>query len=242
MIRPGLLLWAALVVAAGLLLYKVKHDVRELEEELAGLNRAIQERRDRIHVLEAEWSLLNEPERLRDLATRHLALGPLRADQLARASEAVPRLALAPARALPAAEPPAPVAQSAPATEPPLAPTVVASLPLPPVFPDPVPRSAPPPQAAERRSIATPAPSSALPQARPLSAPEAPAPRPAPRPAAAPVSPATGPAGPIAAPPQPSPAATPAAPATPALPRPALASALGTPAGILPPPVAGPPR
>lgn len=242
MIRPAVLLWAALVVAAGLLLYKVKHDVRELEEELAGLNRAIQERRDRIHVLEAEWSLLNEPERLRDLATRHLALAPLRADQLARASEAVPRLALAPARALPAAELPAPVAQTAPAAEPSLAQTVVASLPLPPVFPDVVPRSASLPQAAEPRSVATSAPSSVPPQARPLSAGETPAPRSVPRPAAAPVSPAIQPAGPIATPPPPAPAATPAAPATPAPPRPTLASALGAPAGSLPPPVAGPPR
>ena len=241
MIRPAILLWAALVVAAGLLLYKVKHDVRDLEEELAALNRAIVERRDRIHVLEAEWSLLNEPERLRDLASRHLALAPLRADQLARASEALPRLALAPAPPVPAADQPATVAQSAPAAELPAVTAARASLPLPPAFPDPPLRSATTPPLAERRMAASSAPPTPL-QARPLSAPEAPAPRPASGPPAAPASPATVPANPVRAAPPPTPAAvTPSAPA-PAAQRPALASALGTPAGSLPPPVAGLPR
>ncbi|MDW8445456.1 MAG: hypothetical protein RML45_15240 [Acetobacteraceae bacterium] len=182
MIRPAVLLWAVLVVAAGLLLYKVKHDVRELEEELAGLNRAIQERRDRIHVLEAEWSLLNEPERLRDLAARHLALAPLRADQLARASEAVPRLAFAPARALPTADPPPALAQPAPA-EGAAQPSAVASLPLPPAFPEVVPQASPAAAVTDRRG--NPSPSPAAPPRQPAAA-ETPAARPAPRPAVAP--------------------------------------------------------
>lgn len=241
MIRPAILLWAALVVAAGLLLYKVKHDVRELEEELASLNRAIVERRDRIHVLEAEWSLLNEPERLRDLATRHLALAPLRADQLARASEALPRLALAPAPGLPAADQRAAVTHTVPAAAPPASSPVLASLPLPPAFPDPPPRSATTPPRAERRTAASSPPPTPL-QARPLSQPEAPAPRPASGPAAAPASPATVPANPVRVAPQPTPAPPPQQPVAPPPPRPALASALGTPAGSLPPPVAGPPR
>ncbi|MFQ3623111.1 MAG: hypothetical protein SNJ73_06160, partial [Acetobacteraceae bacterium] len=72
MIRPSTLVWAGLVVLSGLFLYQVKHDVLELEGRLASLNRQIQATQDRLHVLDAEWSMLNEPGRLRDLASRHL--------------------------------------------------------------------------------------------------------------------------------------------------------------------------
>jgi len=252
MIRPATLIWATLVVIAGLLLYKVKHDVRALERELAELNRALQERRDRLHVLEAEWSLLNEPERLRDLAARHLSLVPLRAEQLARASEAIPRLALAPARAVPSnAEPVAAVAAAEAAGTPSPA-VAMAGLPLPPAFPEPGPRTSPMAASAasaaayERRGAAT-APA-ATPRGTTPALAEPPAVRPGPRPLAAPAG--SPPAVPAVSPPAPGgissspPAATQPrpAPVAPSAPQPALASALGAQAGALPPPVAGSPR
>lgn len=218
--RASTLIWAGLVVLAGLFLYQVKHDVQALEDELAGINRRILATQDRIHVLRAEWSLLNEPARLGDLARRHLALAPMRPDQFVGPAEIAARVALRPS--LPAtpspdpAEPAVAIAGAPPA------------LPLPPPFP-----AQPAPRAVATRPAAAPsaAPAPAAPATVPARA--TPAPRPAPveiaRPA--PVPPVR-----TAALPRPVSAAVAAPPA---------ASALGAPAAALPPPVprpAGGPR
>ena len=63
------LLVAAMMSVA---LFFLKYEVNGLESELNALNRAIVADRELIHVLEAEWSHLNEPARLRGLAQRHL--------------------------------------------------------------------------------------------------------------------------------------------------------------------------
>ena len=74
----------SLLIAAGLsgIVYSLKHEVQALEDELAGLNRTIAEERETIHVLEAEWSHLNEPSRLKVLAQRHLGLRAMETSQL----------------------------------------------------------------------------------------------------------------------------------------------------------------
>ena len=68
----------ALVLAAAVSygLYQLKYDVQLLESELEGLNRELIGEREAIRVLEAEWSFLNRPQRLQDLAARHLELVP----------------------------------------------------------------------------------------------------------------------------------------------------------------------
>jgi hypothetical protein len=222
MIRASALIWAGLVVLAGLFLYQVKHDVQALEDELATLNRRILATQDRIHVLRAEWSLLNEPARIGDLAQRHLALAPMRPDQFARPADIAARVALH-RPAAPTREPAAPTVAIADAAP---------SLPLPPPFP------AEPPRAVVTRPLAAPsaAPAPAAPVTMP--APAAPSPAPPPRPVPVEVAqPATlgGPPVRTAALPRPVSAAV-AAPAV---------SALGAPTAALPPPVprsAGGPR
>ncbi len=66
------------VLAGGLSfgLYVVKHRVIALESRLNEINRGIARDMQAIHVLRAEWSYLNEPARLRDLAGRHLGMAP----------------------------------------------------------------------------------------------------------------------------------------------------------------------
>lgn len=67
------------VLLAGVLsfgLYVVKHRVIALESRLNEINRGIARDMQAIHVLRAEWSYLNEPARLRDLAGRHLGMAP----------------------------------------------------------------------------------------------------------------------------------------------------------------------
>lgn len=76
MIRGATLLWGVLVLAVGTGLFMLKHEVQELEDKLTRLNHEIRSDRAAVHVLEAEWSYLNDPARLRDLAERHLGLAP----------------------------------------------------------------------------------------------------------------------------------------------------------------------
>ncbi len=76
----GLLL--AGLVGLALLIYEVKYETGVLDARAAELNKAIQEERDAIAVLRAEWSLLNRPERVERLARKYLGLEPLQAQRL----------------------------------------------------------------------------------------------------------------------------------------------------------------
>jgi hypothetical protein len=97
MIRLTTLIWLALASLAGVGLFQVKYRVQSLEQDLGQIDRQILRDRDAIHVLGAEWSLLNEPARLADMSRRHLELAPITAAQLARFSELPARVAQDPA-------------------------------------------------------------------------------------------------------------------------------------------------
>ncbi len=77
-------LWAALTVLTAVIFatFIMKNRVQDLEKELAGINRTISEDIKTIHILKAEWSHLNNPERLRNLAGRHSDLSPVKAEQI----------------------------------------------------------------------------------------------------------------------------------------------------------------
>ena len=69
-----------LLIATASGLYLVEHEVQELERRLNRVNADLLARQQAIQVLKAEWSYLNQPERLQDLATRYaerLRLAPL---------------------------------------------------------------------------------------------------------------------------------------------------------------------
>ena len=51
-------------------------------KELNRINRDISEDIKTIHILKAEWSHLNNPERLRSLAQKHIDLNPVKAEQI----------------------------------------------------------------------------------------------------------------------------------------------------------------
>ncbi len=74
----------AILVAAGLslMLFSVKYQVQQLEGELTTIERGIVNEERAIHVLRAEWAHLNEPGRRRQLAEKHLGMGPIMARQL----------------------------------------------------------------------------------------------------------------------------------------------------------------
>ena len=74
--------WMFVVTCAALAVFYVSQTVEHLERELALQQRTILQHQEAIHVLEAEWSYLNRPERISLLAERFLALAPLSADHV----------------------------------------------------------------------------------------------------------------------------------------------------------------
>lgn len=75
-------LWITLTCLVGCGMFVMKNKVQTLEKELAQINRDIQDDVKTIHVLNAEWSHLNSPSRLRKLASKHISLNPVQAEQI----------------------------------------------------------------------------------------------------------------------------------------------------------------
>src|SRR5687768_6322776 len=87
MFRNTTVLFAAVVGALVVALFTLKHQVRALEDQLGHLNRAIGDEQQATHVLKAEWSHLNDPARLKELAKRHLNLEPVELWRMQRLSK-----------------------------------------------------------------------------------------------------------------------------------------------------------
>ena len=144
MTRLGAVFWLVLVLAAGFTTFKVKYAVQDIEDELSRTRKQTIAEQQETRVLTAEWTYLNQPERLADLNRRFLGLGAITAKQLQRRVEDIPmRAPVAPpapaADALVAANPAPPDALVA-VNPTPIARQVAATpLPLSPVAPGPAP-------------------------------------------------------------------------------------------------------
>ena len=73
----ALFLWIALPCLLGFGSMIMKNQVQNLEKQLNIINTNIREDIKTIHILKAEWSHLNNPSRLKKLATKHISLNPL---------------------------------------------------------------------------------------------------------------------------------------------------------------------
>jgi hypothetical protein len=82
MIRASTLIWLLILSFSAFSLFQVKYRVQDLRKDLAEINRQLEEERDAIHVLKAEWSYLNQPDRLRTIVDRHLQLTPMMVTQI----------------------------------------------------------------------------------------------------------------------------------------------------------------
>ncbi|MBS0272059.1 MAG: hypothetical protein JSR85_05375 [Proteobacteria bacterium] len=72
-----------LALVIGFILFKVKYEVVEIEEKISQTLRKMKRERETIHILKAEWSHLNEPQRLQKLAEKFLDIRPMKAEQIA---------------------------------------------------------------------------------------------------------------------------------------------------------------
>ena len=134
MIRPVTAICLLLAGASGLALYQAKHRAQLLDREIVRTLRATAQAEERVAALRAEWALLNEPERLAELAERHLGLRALAPHQFVAVGEIAARLPapLPPdAPAPPMTDPDASGAEELPS----LPEAVVASAPRPPASP-----------------------------------------------------------------------------------------------------------
>ena len=72
------------VLISGFALYSLEHTTRDLERQVARLERSIEAEIENTRFLNAEWSSLTRPDRLRLLAEKHLGLTTLEPRQIVR--------------------------------------------------------------------------------------------------------------------------------------------------------------
>lgn len=130
MIRPFTCVCLLLAAGAGLYTYQAKHQAELLDREIARVLKLADVARQRAGVLRAEYALLNDPQRLAELAASHLAdlraTTPGQYTTLAELDRRLPPIGTAPPAVPPITEPDAvappetppqavPVANAAPA-------------------------------------------------------------------------------------------------------------------------------
>lgn len=82
--RLVVIFWLLTAPSAMLIAFQISDEVKGLEQELKRVQGDMLHDQEAIHVLEAEWSYLNRPAQIADLASRHLELRPLAAQQFGR--------------------------------------------------------------------------------------------------------------------------------------------------------------
>ncbi|MCB9948938.1 MAG: hypothetical protein H6842_14125 [Rhodospirillaceae bacterium] len=90
MIRMTTAAWWGAIAVAGGALFHISYQVERLESERHALDQAIEQERQSIRILRAEWAYLNQPERLAALAENWTDLEPMRPDQLIGAVTDIP--------------------------------------------------------------------------------------------------------------------------------------------------------
>lgn len=114
MIRAASFVAVALLVLISFELYNGVSRVKIQERDLAAIKTAIAREQEAIRVLKAEWTYLNQPERLQTLAEKHLPLSPTGASQIVVLASLPVRAASVPSPVVEANELPAKEVPDAP--------------------------------------------------------------------------------------------------------------------------------
>lgn len=78
--------WGSVLIGLSLLvLFRINDRVRETEQQIASMVRELQEERESIHMLKAEWGYLTRPERLVQYVQYDHYLQPMTRETLASA-------------------------------------------------------------------------------------------------------------------------------------------------------------
>ena len=76
-LRLNTMIYCACFAIAAYALYMVKFSVQNLQREVVVAQHNLEQEKESLHLLNAEWAYLNRPERLRRLSDAHLNLVPL---------------------------------------------------------------------------------------------------------------------------------------------------------------------
>jgi cell division protein FtsL len=80
------------VLVSAYFLYAQEHATRKLERTIAKVDRQMNEEREKIKLLDAEWAALNRPERIQKIAEEELHLKVLQPQQFVPLAEMATRL------------------------------------------------------------------------------------------------------------------------------------------------------
>jgi hypothetical protein len=118
MIRISAIVWVVVLALLGIGLFQVKYNVQSKERDLREVRRQIEANYNAVHVLQAEWSYLNDPLRLADLTRRHTGLVPTTPGQIGDFASLPLRIDDLPLTPEVPAEPQPPLVSSAPQAQP----------------------------------------------------------------------------------------------------------------------------
>ena len=82
--RKSTIIWLGLSFAAGAFLFHTTQQVTDGRERLSKIEKNIRNEEETLRVLQAEWSYLNQAERLEKLARQHLSLDSMKGKQFIR--------------------------------------------------------------------------------------------------------------------------------------------------------------
>jgi hypothetical protein len=90
MTKLSVMFWLGLVLTSFFAMFAVKYGVQNLEDQLAHVRKQTIAEEQETRVLNAEWTYLNQPERLADLNRRFVQLVPISPRQLQQRVEDIP--------------------------------------------------------------------------------------------------------------------------------------------------------
>jgi hypothetical protein len=80
--RRSTIIFIFITAGVGLGLFQLKYQVMTLEQHHRQIRYAINQTKEAIHVLKAEWAHLNDPVSLQRLCTQYLSIAPIQGSQL----------------------------------------------------------------------------------------------------------------------------------------------------------------
>lgn len=91
-------LWLCCAMITGALLFQTSQHVTDGRQRLENITADMRREEDTLRVLQAEWSYLNQPERLEKLSAQYLKLAPMKGRQFVAAAD-LPARSIPPAAA-----------------------------------------------------------------------------------------------------------------------------------------------